>query len=203
MIGSCLFVPYFFIGLLVAVTILSYWFWPLSNNSLRSYNVVGDKGEGLQARHVIYFTAILLGGLLILSAWFLHTNEEFELKEGDRCFTDSYIHFGFVLGGLLMVTHIIMLIIRCRHPQNPLARPVHAGICSVFIFFMSMFLLAVVISTAYRQKIDQAWDFITCVVTAIVTMLLVLLYRLHAICFYGRDEFYKSLTTAKSCPMCR
>jgi hypothetical protein len=189
---------YFFLVLVVAVTVVSYCCFPLNTRpNVKVQQVRQD--PRMELRHWIYFMAILLGGFLILSASMLQVQEF--LLFSDLGATQAYHHFGFVFGGLFVVTHSVMLISRCRHPCQPLAQPVHAGICSVGICFVSVFLIAVVIHTARNAPTQRM--FIGSVVAAIVTMLLVLLYRLGALCHYGRKNFEKSLYTLNACPVCR
>jgi uncharacterized membrane protein len=188
----CVGLPYIFILTVLAITFMSYLVWRVDMKSKDKHtNKIQPKCE---VRHVIYFMGIILGGLFILSAWILNSDTS---SFYNVCVEKFYIHFGFSFGGLLLLTHSIALYVRCRNPSTPIAKPAQVIICSIGILVVTTGLVMVIVNT-FSKAHTLSWILIL----ATLTMLVVLLYRLHAFCKYGK-KFETSLFTKAACPMCR
>jgi hypothetical protein len=189
--GGVLFLCYFFIFVVVVLTVWSYQTWPLdlNNTNKTKLGILRDP-----VRQVIYFMAILLGVLFIWSASVLHSKKN--KIELNSCVTLGYIHFGYVFGGLLVMTHSVLLVFRYRSPQTPLARPIHVGFCSVGIVVVTLCLITVMVHTSG----DNSGLFKLLGTAAVVTMCLVLLYRAHVLYLTGKNGFGQSLFTYSVCP---
>jgi hypothetical protein len=196
---QCIYQPYVFIATALVITLVSYYIWPLRDQT--RYTKVQEGTAHFEVRHVIYFMAIMLGGILVISAGILLLDYDFFLWDSP-CITTAYFHFGFAFGGLLFVVHSVALYVRCRHPGTPIARPPHAVICSIGILVVITGMVVLIVKMDSSNNTWVRFSFRICLVASIATMLFVLLYRLTACFKYGKN-FSKSLYTDTSCPMCK